>query len=175
MDSNIELQKTLFHPIFFIFSLVQFLWWISFIIFVWNERIQREFSMCSLFFICLQKKHHLLDKIYEKWFHLEFIWYIHALLWQWDKPINLTHSNTTLDLSVWLILHLQSKCQTNISLSNATFLTSLSLTKYQSSTYSKYLLQLLWSSGPPLLWKPWPTRSSNLISRPPPRKVWSLL
>ena len=54
---------------------------------------------------------------------------------RWDKPINPTDSNTTLNLSVRLILHLQSKCQINISLSNATFLTTLSLTKYQSWTF----------------------------------------
>ena len=71
-----------------------------------------------------------------------------------------------------LILHLQSKCQTNISLSNATFLTSPSLTKYHSSISSHVpsicyncnaLRPLQWSSGPTLLWASWPTRSSNLI------------
>ena len=99
-------------------------------------------------------------------------WCIHALLWQWNKPINPTDSNTTLNLSVRLILHWQSKCQTNISLSNATFLTSPSLTKYHSSISSHVpsicyncnaLRPLQWSSGPTLLWASWPTRSSNLI------------
>ena len=83
---------------------------------------------------------------------------------RWDKPINPTDSNTTLNLSVRLILHLQSKCQTNISLSNATFLTSLSLTKYQSSTLS-HIQSICYNCNGPLLWNPWPFRSSNLIGQ----------